>query len=209
MIDKARPPRLTSTSRRQLVDEAHRLARIEFPEVPPTRACLVEAVSLQCLAYRRWGVDFSLQAGTCFWPRVNDNHRLAKDESSHYGYEWRGVSHAETALAVLTGKLPELHVWLALVEEEVIVDSTTRTFVDRARAAGVSWPGARPPSLLWGQATALHTRYGGRRHAPRYMSSSGACDVAITVAERIVYPKLCAATGLTYMGHGELGWGAR
>lgn len=195
----------SATKRRQLVKDAQRLARIEFPEVPITRACLVEAVALQCLAYARYELAFNLQAGTCFWPRVSDDHKLQRNEPTHYGYEWKGLSDPATCAKVLSGQLPQLHVWLALLAGEVLVDTTTSSFVERARRSGVGWPGPRPPSLLWGDAVSLHARYGMRRLAPQYLADSGASDVAISVAEQSLYPRLCARTKLSYLGAGAVG----
>jgi hypothetical protein len=95
----------------------------------------------------RHGHRAVIQAGSLQWPRV----RREEDDgqiNTHFAYEWTPQS-PESALSVVLGNLPEMHVWVGLVDRQEIVDFTTRHLKAAALALGMTWTAADPPPHLW------------------------------------------------------------
>jgi len=93
-----------------------------------------------------------IQAGSLQWPRV----RRDEDDGvidTHFSYMWSPAT-AESALSVALGNLPEMHVWVGLVDRQEIVDFTTRHLKVAAREHGLAWTAAAPPPYLWCHAAA-------------------------------------------------------
>lgn len=95
----------------------------------------------------RHGYRAVIQAGSLQWPRV----RRDEDDgvmNTHFAYMW--TPHTpESALSVALGNLPEMHVWVGLVDRQEIVDFTTRYLKAAAAAHGMAWSAADPPAHLW------------------------------------------------------------
>ena len=84
---------------------------------------------------RRHGLSAVIQAGSLQWPRVRheeDDGRI----DTHFAYMWT-PSAADSALSVALGNLPEMHVWVGIVDRQEIVDFTTR----HLRGGRGSWHG--------------------------------------------------------------------
>ena len=86
----------------------------------------------QCLYYAhhtatilwRHGLPAVIQAGSLQWPRV----RREEDDGqidTHFAYMWTPTD-PESALSVALGNLPEIHVWVGILDRQEIVDFTTR-----------------------------------------------------------------------------------
>lgn len=93
-----------------------------------------------------------VQAGSLQWPRVRreeDDGRI----DTHFGYMWTPGA-ADSALSVALGNLPEMHVWLGLLDTQEIVDFSTRHLRAAAEARGMVWTAAEPPPYLWCPANA-------------------------------------------------------
>ena len=105
-----------------------------------------------CLYYARFGlkilrgvgIEACLQAGSTFWCRDP-----CDPFNGDFGYEWSPMSGVSVE-AALAGNLPEIHIWLAVMETQEVIDFSSGLFpvqaVDRLR---VGWPGVKPPPFLW------------------------------------------------------------
>jgi hypothetical protein len=94
-----------------------------------------------------------IQAGSLQWPRVRreeDDGRI----DTHFAYMWSPQSPA-SALSVTLGNLPEMHVWVGLVDSQELVDFSTRHLKAAARSHGLAWTAADPPRYLWCPAAEL------------------------------------------------------
>lgn len=103
------------------------------------------------------GIKGALQAGSAFWPRVTRAEFDANpdEQHTHFGYQW---SPAEplSQMSVSLGNLPEVHVWVGLVETQEILDFTTGYWPQNClRVLGKGWPGPKPPEFYWGPCSEL------------------------------------------------------
>lgn len=130
----------------------------------------------QCLFYAhqvasvlwRHRLPAVVQAGSLQWPRV----RREEDDGqidTHFAYMWTPGA-ADSALSVALGNLPEMHVWVGLLDTQEIVDFTTRHLRVAAEARGLAWSAADPPRFLWCSANATPdwVRYWPNRDASVY-----------------------------------------
>lgn len=95
----------------------------------------------------RHGREAVIQAGSLQWPRV----RRSEDDglmNTHFAYMWTPAAPASRASAALGG-LPEMHVWVGLVDQQEIVDFTTRHLRAAAMQRGLAWTTDDPPPYLW------------------------------------------------------------
>jgi hypothetical protein len=93
------------------------------------------------------GYKAVIQAGSFSWPRMLREHDDGIVDT-HFSYEWSPHDPA-SALSVAFGNLPEIHVWVGLVEEQEIVDFTTRHIKAAAVAMNLPWTNSAPPRYLW------------------------------------------------------------
>ncbi len=94
-----------------------------------------------------------IQAGSLQWPRV----RREEDDgqmNTHFSYMWTPGAY-DSALSVAVGNLPEMHVWVGILDSQEIVDFTTRHLRAAGEARGMAWSAADPPPYLWSLAAAL------------------------------------------------------
>lgn len=113
--------------------------------------CLYYAHQTAAVLWRH-GIRAVIQAGSLQWPRV----RREEDDgaiNTHFAYEWTPTS-PESALSVAFGNLPEMHVWVGVVDRQELVDFTTRHLKTSAKALGMTWTAADPPPYLWCPASA-------------------------------------------------------
>ncbi len=94
---------------------------------------------------RSWGRPAIIQAGTASWPRI----RPEEDDgvmATHFSYVWTPGSRPDHA----AGKLPEMHVWIALPDTLEVVDFTTSLWPDQCRkVTGMEWTAPDPPPWIW------------------------------------------------------------
>ena len=106
--------------------------------------CLYYAHHTLSFLWRR-GFQAVVQAGSLQWPRI----RKEDDDgvmNTHFAYQWGPTQ--ESAMSVAIGNLPEMHVWVGIVDRQEIVDFTTRHLKAAAAALG-PWTAADPPNYLW------------------------------------------------------------
>lgn len=90
-----------------------------------------------------------IQAGSCSWPRVFP-HQDDGVSATHMSYVWDPGSDL-TREMLAQGKMPEMHVWVALPERGEIIDMTTGFWPANCLAIlGMDWPGPKPPEYFWG-----------------------------------------------------------
>jgi hypothetical protein len=88
-----------------------------------------------------------IQAGSLQWPRI----KRSEDDgvvNTHFAYVWTPGA-LDSAVSVALGNLPEMHVWVGLMESQEIVDFTTRHLKTAAADHGMSWSAGDPPAYLW------------------------------------------------------------
>ena len=95
----------------------------------------------------RHGFQAVVQAGSLQWPRI----RKEEDDgvvNTHFAYEWSPQT-PESAMSVALGNLPEMHVWVGIVDQQELVDFTTRHLKTAAAALDMAWTATDPPAYLW------------------------------------------------------------
>ena len=121
------------------------------------------------------GLKPCIQGGSAFWPRVPEPENTPESVATHYGYQWEPGSEM-SKMAVKMGCLPEMHIWIGLVETQELVDFSTTSWPTSASNRGVEWFGDRPPGYVWCQPEGLpkYVRYEAdpiaTRVAARYLS---------------------------------------
>lgn len=93
------------------------------------------------------------QAGTMQWPIV-PKHLDDGVSATHFGYEW-SPEHPASVFALANNMMPEIHVWLAIPEENTIIDFSTKFFPERAKVEYLEWRTPPPPDFLWAKADEL------------------------------------------------------
>jgi hypothetical protein len=101
-----------------------------------------------------------LQAGSCSWPLINES----EDDGvrpTHFSYVWDATSYEAEfvrrtgwpALVNVNGlavpSLPEMYVWVGLVDSQEIIDLTAGDLPARAKIGGLVWTAPKPPDYLW------------------------------------------------------------
>lgn len=118
----------------------------------------------------RHGRKAVIQAGSLQWPclRPEDDDGVI---STHFAYMW-SPGDPISLLSMVAGNLPEIHCWVGLLEEQEIVDFSTRHLKRAAAAHGVRWTAADPPSYLWCPVSKIpgDVRYIPNREASLYAS---------------------------------------
>ena len=77
---------------------------------------------------RKFHYQAVIQAGSMQWPRV----RRSEDDgkiNTHFAYMWSPHT-AASALSVAMRNLPEMHVWVGIMNRQEIVDFTMTTLED-------------------------------------------------------------------------------
>lgn len=132
-------------------DEVYECVKAKMKQVLPAAAplgqvCLYWAVG-GLLELRSRGIRSVIQGGSCSWPRI----KLEEDDGvspTHMSYVW---SPGPTSiLSQMLGHLPEMHVWLGIVETQEIIDFTTAYWPEAClKMTGSPWTGHAPPKYFW------------------------------------------------------------
>jgi hypothetical protein len=67
---------------------------------------------------------------------------------THFTYEW-SPHRPESLAALKLGLLPEIHLWIALPDQNEMVDFSTKWLPRQAAKAGLVWRTEPPPDFLW------------------------------------------------------------
>lgn len=98
-----------------------------------------------------------IQAGSLQWPRV----RRDEDDgqiNTHFSYMWAPRDRASQISAAI-GNLPEMHVWVGIVDSQEVVDFSTRHIKQAALNLNLAWTAADPPRYLWARSMPDWVRY--------------------------------------------------
>lgn len=95
----------------------------------------------------RHGYRATIQAGSLQWPRIKPEEDDGVS-NTHFAYMWTPGAY-ESAMSVMMGNLPEMHCWVGIVDQQEIVDFTTRHLKTAASALGMAWTAPDPPRYLW------------------------------------------------------------
>jgi hypothetical protein len=109
----------------------------------------------QCLHYTHQtakiltecGYKAVIQAGSLQWPRL----RPEEDDGqvmTHFAYMW-DFDSPESKLARACGQLPEMHIWVGLLDSQEIVDFSVRHLPMAALERELFWTAPVPPRALW------------------------------------------------------------
>jgi len=104
------------------------------------------------------GIQCYLQAGSMSWPCI----KMEEDDGvspTHFSFEWEGYTQANV-MRMVSGALPEMHVWVGIPETNEIVDLSVGTLPEQAKEiAKIEWKGPRPPNFLWTNVLPENVRY--------------------------------------------------
>ena len=106
---------------------------------------------------RHHGHKAVLQAGSMQWPIIKpeDDDGVC---NTHFAYMWE-PDHPLSVIATKFGLLPEIHVWVGLVETQEVVDFSTRYFKEAAEERDLKWQTEDPPKYLWSHELPPLVRY--------------------------------------------------
>lgn len=93
------------------------------------------------------GIKARVQAGSMSWPIVPEGQDDGVSPT-HFTYQWSPQTVA-SRLAMVTGNLPEMHVWVGLPDEPAIVDLSTGGLRQQCERLGVVWRAPDPPEFIW------------------------------------------------------------
>ena len=93
------------------------------------------------------GLRAVLQAGSLQWPRITPEQDDGIS-NTHFAYMWTPTEQA-SRLSVALGCLPEMHVWVGIIDTQEIVDFTTRHLRAECEARDMTWTAPDPPPYLW------------------------------------------------------------
>lgn len=117
-----------------------------FPKVDVGR-CLYNSIT-GFLLLQAEGLNVQIHAGSMSWPIID----LDKDDGvspTHFSFMW-SPDDAASVIAMIEGRMPEMHVWLWLPDTKEIVDFTTHEIVERAKTtANLEWTVTLPPPFVW------------------------------------------------------------
>lgn len=97
-----------------------------------------------------------IQAGSLQWPALarEDDDGISP---THFSYLW-DPSHHLSRHARANGLLPEMHVWVGLVDHQELIDFSTRDLRRHAGLTPIRWTEPEPPAYLWCQVASIPDR---------------------------------------------------
>lgn len=171
-------PKKSMPTQSQIIERAEEVLALIVPStVDRRKGCLYHALAMST-ALAEAGYDrVILQAGSAsFLFDPSSQEPLP----SHYSYVFE-ESATDIFLALMSGQLPEMHVWVAAKEtpssDWVIIDATTKHLPALTGGLGMQWVAPEPPDCLWVTAKELPT---GWHYEP--------CQPATELAYRLSQP---------------------
>lgn len=130
-----------------------------------------------CLYYAKLGIEILhklgvraiVQAGTMQWERIPPDLDDGKIPT-HLTFKWTKTEPIEYIIyrTLLTKELPEMHAWIALPDENEVVDFSTAHLATYAeQELGMKWASPPPPHYLWCEAKASAFPRGVYYHATK------------------------------------------
>lgn len=118
----------------------------KYPKYQHHRMCLFWAYETYKIL-KICGLNALIQAGSASWPMVS---KELDDgiSSTHFSYKFEDTPFNLKRMA--HGHLPEMHVWVGIVETKEIVDLTTKFWPQQAKEIGNhEWKNKLPPDYFW------------------------------------------------------------
>ena len=94
-----------------------------------------------------------IQAGSLQWPRLRPEDDDGQVDT-HFSYMFTPLTPA-SVLSMAQGNLPEIHCWVGLPDEQILVDFSVKDLPMAAAKLGMAWTAPPPPKHLWCSARAL------------------------------------------------------
>ena len=161
-------------------DAAYELIHKRFDLQDRRKQCLHWSIAMVAVLQEH-GYRSCLNAGTA---NFLADHSAKEPVPSHYGYFWQDHCPTDIDKFLECGILPEMHVWSAIPDLNMIVDPTTRFLPELATEAGVHWKEPNPPSCLWATADTLPSGW-------FYTAHENACHVAYYLSMKLSHEALC------------------
>lgn len=164
-----------------IVHEVRERVRIDHDK--QEAACLDYALQT-IIVLAEYGLNGKVQAGTVMWPRL----RPEQDDgvsNTHFSYVWENDPSVKQKLVttLMMGKLPEIHVWVALPETEEVLDFTTCFQREQCqKLTGMDWPGDELPDYIWGTVNEfpLGTQYIAHKEAIGFLITLAQAKLQVT-----------------------------
>jgi hypothetical protein len=179
--------KLSRTKKRRVVNDARTLVNRLWPQLAGGPTCLQQACALQLLVAKRHGLTAILQAGDACWQR---------NATEGYGYEWESrrasrLKPHEHGFVLST----DVHVWLAVVSPQTLIDPTTADWPAHAAQGGYEWlPEMKPPRFMWDTTEKLARL----ARPPIYRAVPEATLWAVGQAQEDIYPMLGKVLGVDW-----------
>lgn len=142
----------------QIVERAHAIAKATFPNVRDYTAHCLTLNGAIIAAAAEVGVRLVLQAGSAYWPCLDDAHDDGTSPNQ-FGYEWNDQGRAIArmlGLGLMPSRMPEIHVWAGNPDTQELVDISTGAWPEQAkRLIGTEWRAPMPPKFYWGHVSKL------------------------------------------------------
>jgi hypothetical protein len=139
---------MNSKQKVEFVQAVRQAVLEDFPGIHQERCCLY--LSFYAIMFlERQGIRAELQAGSMSWRCVSPEH----DDgvvANYFSYQW-SPRDLPSLIAMATGDLPEMHVWLGIPATQELIDLNTGQFpVFMKRACPQNrWQAPPPPDFLW------------------------------------------------------------
>ncbi len=131
----------------QIVEEIREEVKLLFPSDRTHQSCLY-ATAASLVVLHRHGIKAIPQAGDMCWPRITEE----KDDGvspTHWSYVWSPDDY-RSAMAIAAGKLPEIHIWVGILDTNEVLDINTKFFPRACKESlGIDWDAPDPPDFLW------------------------------------------------------------
>lgn len=145
MASKAKQERNRKQKQKaEIIRDAERLYQLHFGSLDESALCCLYWSWCAVSAARMRGVRLVLQAGSAYW-RITPETAEVEGKPNFYGYSWKGPQPIEGQ------PLPEVHVWVANPQKQILIDMTARFQKDNAEASGLQWKTPAPPDVIWGK----------------------------------------------------------
>lgn len=141
---RSKPAGTAFDVREQVIETARRIFKSFSPLMAESAGTCVYKAAAMVGAGQYHGMTLLPQAGSAFWRRIPKSEDDGTQDT-HWGFQF----DSETALE--KGDLPlEVHVWVACVETQEIIDSSTGDWVRSCKEiGGLDWPADPPPDYIW------------------------------------------------------------
>ena len=132
----------------EIASDVRRLVLDKWPELERLKGgCCFYMTLAGLFVLRNEGYDPLIQAGNMSWPIVKPENDDGVSPT-HFSFMW-SPNELASQLAVIEGRMPEFHAWIALRPTTIIDFSTSYLPEVCKETIGLPWGTERPPDFLW------------------------------------------------------------